>query len=56
MTIEDMCRGLLEEAIESGLVVMSDPMIETDRLDPEQLSAGDLVGMANLLSEYLSEK
>lgn len=44
MTVEQMCRDLLERAIKDGLVT---------GLDPQCLSAGDLVGVANLLNEYL---
>jgi hypothetical protein len=40
-----MCRNLLEQAVKDRLVI--------DLKSPQWCSAGDLTGMANLLSEYL---
>lgn len=46
-TVEDFCRRLLSAAIADDLVAQIVPV--------ESLSSGDLVGMANLLVEWLAE-
>jgi hypothetical protein len=48
ISMEEMCRQLLLIAVGDGLVVM------TEGHQPEELSSGDLVGMANRLSELLN--
>ncbi len=48
-TVEQKCRDLLTVAIRDKLVELPDWV-----LSPENLSSGDLVGMANLLEEMLA--
>ena len=48
ISIEEMCRQLLQKAEDDGLITHT----EYD-VTPEDLSAGDLVGMANLLAEFM---
>lgn len=51
MTLEELCRLLLRQAIDDGLVY-SDP----EGFVPEDLSAGDLAGMANLLNDAMGKR
>jgi len=48
-SVEEMCRRLLRAAFGDGC---ARPWRSDD--DPDELTAGDLSGMANLLNEYLS--
>jgi hypothetical protein len=51
MTVEQMCRDLLAQAIADRLVA---PERENwSDADPQIRSAGELTGVANLLSDYL---
>lgn len=53
MSVEQMVRELLARAIEDGLV---NPATEQwDDPDPQARSAGELVGVANLLGDYLAK-
>lgn len=45
MTVEQMVRELLKEAIADGLVI--------ETVNPDTLSVGELIRPANLLNEYL---
>lgn len=47
MTVEQMCRDLLERAIADGLVFACDGYC------PQEITASELTGMANMLSEFL---
>jgi len=51
MSVEQMCRDLLTQAISDGLVSPSTEYSE----DPQCRSSGELVGMANMLASYLSD-
>ena len=51
MSVEEMCRRLLAVAVDNGLVELAPENWE--RPDPEERSSGELVAMANLLSEFL---
>lgn len=55
LTIEQMCRDLLTQACEDGLVISSGRQVDGrpgDR-DPQHRSAGDLAGVANLLADMI---
>lgn len=52
MTIEQMVRDLLTQAIKDGLVARAD---WTDP-DPQYRSSGELVGVANMLTAYLANQ
>lgn len=51
VSIEQMCRDLLGRAVADGLVCVA----EESPLDLQQLSAGDLTGVANLLTAFLRD-
>lgn len=51
MTVEQMCRALLERAIEDELI--PDPAENALYSCPDQLTGGELIGMANLLADFL---
>lgn len=53
-SIEQMCRELLRQAIEDKIISGCDYW--GDPIDPEHMSSGDLVGMANLLNQFFKEK
>lgn len=53
ISYEQMCRELLEVAMKDGLVAES---VEFDDPDPQCRSSGEMVGMANLLRDYMSPK
>ena len=54
MTLEQICRDLLHKAIEDGLVKRTRGKF-SNRGDQE-FTAGELVGMANLLNERMAPK
>lgn len=49
ITIEQMCRELLEVAIDDDLVALT---TDFDEPHPQNRSAGELVGMANMLNSF----
>lgn len=52
LSVEGMCRVLLARAVDDGIVALAPE--NWDRPDPEERSAGELVGVANLLAEFLN--
>jgi len=52
ISLEQMCRNLLEQAMNDGLVGDSN---EYEDSDPQVRSSGELVGMANLLAKLLDQ-
>jgi hypothetical protein len=55
-SVEQFCRDFLEKAIEDGLVKFAAENFSQDfgKMDhPQQLTSGDLVGLANWLAEQL---
>ena len=53
-TVEQMCRDLLSMAISDGLVrLKADDIGEAD---PQNLTTGELCGMANKLSEFIADE
>jgi hypothetical protein len=58
-SVEQFCRDFLEKAIEEGLVTFATENFSQDfgKLDdPQQLSSGDLIGLANWLAKELRER
>jgi hypothetical protein len=53
LSVEQMCRNLLQWAIREELV--SPTMSEDIAEDPQELSSGDLTGMANVLASYFRD-
>ncbi len=53
MSAEQMCRDLLTIAIRDGLV--SYPTTTVDKY-PQCLTSGELVGMANLLCQFIDQE
>ena len=53
MSIEQMCRDLLEVAIREGLVA---PSPDWEIPDPQCRTSGELAGMANRLSFFFTQK
>ena len=53
LSVEQMCRDLLEIAIRDGLV---GPSAEYEDPDPQCRSGGEMCGMANLLLEFLNQR
>lgn len=51
LTVEQMCRDLLEIAIREGLVATTKRFADAD---PQSRTSGELCGMANKLCEYLA--
>lgn len=54
MSVEQMVREILEKAIEDGLVAPAAD--EWDDPDPQCRSSGELVGVANLLNQFLRDR
>ena len=52
MTVEQMCRDLLEIAIRDGLVGSTKHFADAD---PQVRTSGDLVRMANKLAEFIAQ-
>lgn len=58
-SVEQVCRDFLEQAIKEGIVVFNMDNFSQDfgtLNDPQQLSSGDLVGLANWLQNELRER
>lgn len=54
LSVEQMVRNLLSKAIEDDVVRKADRRI-FEQNDPQEMTAGDLCGVANLLQRYLGE-
>lgn len=52
MTVEQMCRDLLEIAIRDGLVGKTRHFADAD---PQSRTSGELAGMANKLAEFIAQ-
>lgn len=58
-SIEQICRDFLEKAIGEGIVVFNAESFSQDfgpMTDPQQLTSGDLIGLANWLANELSNR
>lgn len=55
LSIEQMCRDLLTQAIRDGLVELAYHSDDA-HLDPQARTAGELCGMANLLQKFLASE
>jgi hypothetical protein len=54
LSVEEMVRNLLDAAIREGIVKFRRGNFYTTTC-PQELTAGDLAGMANLLAAYLRQ-
>lgn len=55
LTVEQMCRDLLTQAIRGGLVEMAYHSDDA-HLDPQARPSGEMCGMANLLAKFLASE
>lgn len=55
LSVEQMVRNLLTQAIKDGIVRKADPR-RFSQNDPQEMTAGDLCGVGNLLLKYLSDR
>jgi hypothetical protein len=55
MSIEEMCRRLLQRAVDDDIIKFNKAAFVSTE-NPMQLTSGDLVGVTNLLTELLRTK